>query len=69
MLLYRHEPIKVGYYNAKFGSHRRSGKKDIVVLLQDHEIEGSYDFIDRSPSRQVMILPSLVTISTVVVEI
>ena len=69
MLLYRHKPIKVGYYHAKFGSHRCSGKKDIVVLLQDHEIEGSYDFIDKSPSRQVMILPGLVTISTVVVEI
>ena len=38
------------------------------VILQDHVIERSCDFMDRSPSRKVTILPSLVAIGTLVVE-
>ena len=39
------------------------------VISQEHMIKGSCDFIDRSPSRQVTILPSFAAIDTVVVEI
>ena len=39
------------------------------VISQDHLIKMSSDVISKSPSRQVTILPSLVTVDTVVVEI
>ena len=39
------------------------------VILQDLMIKGSCDFNDRSPSKQIIILPSLVTIGTLAVEI
>ena len=39
------------------------------VILQDHVIKGSYDFIGRSPLRLVKILPGLVAIGTLIVEI
>ena len=47
------DPIKVGYHPAKFGDHRYSTGSNILVLvfhmiLQDHMIKGSYDFIGRS---------------------
>ena len=50
------EPIKIGYYPLKFGSLRLSDNGDIMVsvchvILQDHEMKWSSDFIDRSPSR------------------
>ena len=38
------------------------------VISQDHVIKGLYDFEDSSLSREVIILPSLVAIETVVVE-
>ena len=39
------------------------------VILQDLMIKGSCDFSDRSPSKQIIILPSLVTLGTLAVEI
>ena len=39
------------------------------VILQDLMIKASCDFSDRSPSKQIIILPSLVTIGTLAVEI
>ena len=39
------------------------------LILQNHAIKVSCDFIGRSPSREVIILPSLLTISILVVEI
>ena len=39
------------------------------VISQEHVIKGSFDFMSRSPSRQVIILPSFVTIGVAVVEI
>ena len=39
------------------------------VIFRDHVIKVSCNFIGRSPSRYVIILPSLVAIGTVVVEI
>ena len=64
----------VSYHPAKFGGNRHSHSGDIMVLAchmisQDHLIKASCDFISRSPSRQVIVLPSLVVISTVVEEI
>ena len=55
MWLYRREPIKVGYRPAKIGDHKHFDSRDIVVLvfrviLQDHVIKGSCEFIGRSPS-------------------
>ena len=41
---------------------------DCHVTLQDHMIKALNDFIARSPLRYVTILPSLVTIGTVLGE-
>ena len=71
---YRQEPLKVGHHAAKFCDHRHSGSEDTMVLLchvisKNHKIKRSCDFLGRIPSRIVSTLPSLVTISTVKVEI
>ena len=39
------------------------------VILQDHVIKGSCDFMGYIPSRYVITLPILVTISIVIAEI
>ena len=64
----------VSQHPARLGGHRHCGSGDIMVsvchvILQDHLIKGSYDSMGRSLSRKVTILPSLVAISTAVVEI
>ena len=66
-------PIKVDYHPVKFGGRSHSDSGDIVVLFfqvisQDHVAKGSRDFIGKSPSREVIILPSLVAIGTLTVE-
>ena len=71
--LYRQQSIKVNYHPAAFGGHRYCGSGYMMILvchviLQDHVIKRSCDFMDRSPSRKVTILPSLVAIGTLVVE-
>ena len=48
--------MKVSYHSAKFGGHMHCGSGNIMVLvghviLQDHVIKGSSDFIGTSPSR------------------
>ena len=54
------EPLKISHHLTKFGGHRHCGSGDIVLfchaISQDHGIKQSYDFIDRSPSKQVTIL-------------
>ena len=56
MWLYGEKPIQENYNFVKFGGHRHCASEDIMILvchmiLQDHVIKGSCDFIDRSPSR------------------
>ena len=68
------QPIKVSYLSAKCRGHRHSGSGDIMVLvcymiLQNHTIKQSYNFMGRSPSRCATILPSLAAIATLVVEL
>ena len=72
MSLYRQEPIKIRYNKQSLVA--KGTVVDIetlvcYVILQDHMIKGLCDLIGRSPSRQVIILPSLMAIDTVVVEI
>ena len=62
------------HHSAKFGCHRHSRNRDIMVLvcqvtLQDHIIKDLYDFMIRSLSRYITILASLVATDTVIVEI
>ena len=64
----------VYHHLAKFGGHRYCISRDIMFLIcnvikQGHIIKRSGDYNDRSPSRNVTILPSLVAIGTVVLEI
>ena len=73
MCFYWPETIKVRYHPAKFGGYRHSDSADVMVLFyhvisQEHVIKASCDFTCKSPSRQVTIVPSLVTVGTVVVE-
>ena len=64
----------MSYHTAKSGGHSHSGSgviKNLVchVILQDHVVKGSCDFIGGSPSWYVTTLQSLVAIGIVVVEI
>ena len=66
--------MKITYLLAKFGGHRRCGSENIMILVchvifQNHVIKRSCDFIGRSLSRQVIIVPSLMATETVVVKI
>ena len=66
--------MKVSYHPANFGGHRQCGSGDIMVLVchvisQDHLINGSYDFVGRSTSKQVTTLQNLAAIVTLVVEL
>ena len=66
--------MKISYRPTRFCGHRHCGSDNIMVLachviLQDHVIKGSCDFIGRSPSRKIIIQPSLTAIGTVVVKI
>ena len=61
-------------YPAKFGGHKYSGSEDTIIFLchvtlQVHVIKVLNDFMVRSSSRQLIILPSLVAVGTIVVEI
>ena len=63
----------VSHTPAKFSSNRHHGTGDIMILIchisQDHVTKRSIKIMGRSPSRLVTILPSLVAMSTVVVEL
>ena len=74
MRLYWQDPPNVGYHTVKFGGRRHSDFGDIVVsvfhvIWQNSMINGSRDFTSRSLSKLITILPSLLAISTLVVEI
>ena len=71
---YGQKPVMTKHELARFGGHRHCDSGDIMILvcrviLQDNVIKRSYDFIGRSLSRQVKILPRLVAIGTLIVEI
>ena len=63
----------VCHHLAKFGGHRYCRSRDMFlvcdVTLQNQMIEAINDFMVRSSSRYVIILPSLVTIDNLVEEI
>ena len=69
MRLYRQDRIKATYHRVKFGDHRYSGRRDtmVFVLSHDHVIKSLNDFMVRTPSRFVTILPSLMAMNTMVV--
>ena len=74
MGLYRYEPIEISYHPAKFDGQKHCVSGCIMILvnpviLQDHVIKGSCDFLGRGLSREITILPSLVAIGTMVAEI
>ena len=73
MLIYEKEPMKINYSPAKFGGHTHCGSKDTTlmryVILQDHVIKGSCDFMGKSQSVWITILPSFVAIGTLIVKI
>ena len=63
----------VSFQSASFGGYRHCSSEDIMILvchviLQNRVIKGSCEFMGKTPSRQVTILPSLLIIGTVVVE-
>ena len=68
------ESLKVRHHPNRFGGHKHCGIGDIMVVvcyvtLQNHKIKALYEFMAKSPSKQVTILPNLVAIGTVVMEI
>ena len=74
MQLYEQESIKVSCRLAKFDGQKHCCIEGIMILicqviLLEHMTKRSFDFMGRSPSRQVTIPQSLVAIGTVVVEI
>ena len=73
MLIYEKEPMKINYRPAKFGGHTHCGSKDTTlmryVILQDHVIKGSCDFMGKSQSVWITILPNFVAIGTLIVKI
>ena len=71
---FEQESIKVSYRLAKFDGQKHCCIEGIMILicqviLLEHMTKRSFDFMGRSPSRQVTITQSLVAIGTVVVEI
>ena len=57
-----------------FGSHIHCASRDTIflidhVILKDHVIKGSSDFMTRSLLRELITLPSLVAIDRVAVAI
>ena len=72
MWLCKYEPINISYHLAKFGGHRVFGRGDMFflchVILQDHLIKAFNDFMVRSPSRYITIVPNFVAIYLLVVD-
>ena len=74
MLLYGHKTMKRSYRPTMFGGHSHCSSEDIMILvchviLLDHVIKGSCDFIGKNPSTYVIILLGLVAINTLIAEI
>ena len=64
----------MSYHLAKFGNCRHCGNEDIMVLVSNkillaHMIKVTSDFMGRSPSRWLTILPCLVATGTLVHDI
>ena len=56
MKLYGYQPIKMSYHSVKFGGHRHSSSRQIIIFichltLEDHVMRTLYDLLVRSPSR------------------
>ena len=74
MQLHGEESLKVSHQPTKFGHDRDFGSVDIMVLvslviLVDHVIKGSCDFMCKGLPTKVTIQLILVALETVVVEI
>ena len=74
MRLHGQESLKVSQQPTKFGGDRHFGSEDIMVLvslviLEDHVIKDSCDFVCKSPPTKVTIQLSLVALETAVLEI
>ena len=58
--------LKASHNRTKFGDHKHCGTGGMLlvchVISQDHAIKESSDFTGRNPSRQAIVLPSLVAI-------
>ena len=72
--LYERKPLLVYLHSAEIDSHRHCINGYIInlvchVILQDHIIIWTFDFISESYSRLLIILPRFVAISIVVVKI
>ena len=72
--MYLYSQVAISYHPAKFVSHRHSGSGHVMVFvcrmtLQDHLIKALNDFMVRSPSRCVTILPSLVVMGTAALDL
>ena len=57
----------VSYHPAKFGGYRHCTSGDRIILVyhmisHDHMIKESWDFMSKSPSLYITILPSFVAI-------
>ena len=74
MWLYYWEPLKVIQHPTKYGHHSHFGSGDLIVLvchliLEDHVIKDSCDFISRGQSSLVTILLCSVNTGTMVLGI
>ena len=74
MRLHGWEFLEVSHQPAKFGGDMHFGGEDIMVLvslviLEDHVIKGSCDFMRKSPPAKVTIQLSLAALETAVLEI
>ena len=59
---------KLRHHPNEFSGHRPTSSGEIIVL-ECHVNKGSCDFMVRSPSRYITILPSFLVIGLLVVEI
>ena len=72
--LYEWELLIVCHHPDKFGSQRHCVSGDVIfliyhIILQDHLIKGSSDFMARSLLKKVITMPSLEAIDIAVVSI
>ena len=74
MWLHGLEHLKVCHHPTKCGGHRQCGSEDIVLLVchkipQDQVMKRTSGMMDASPSRQTIILQSLLSMATLVGEL
>ena len=73
MRLHGLESLKVSHKPANFGGDKDFGSEDIMVLvslviLEDHVVKGTCEFMCKSPPTKVTIQLSLVALETAVLE-